>query len=178
MISVIEKWRPIEGYEGLYEVSDWGDVKSTQYWNGTYERILKPIKTNRNYKTVGLYKDGKMKINLVHRLVAQAFIPNPNNLPCVNHKDENTSNNRVDNLEWCTFEYNHYYGTAMQRLAEKNKKRCSKTVLQYTLDGQFVKEWESIAEAHRNGFSASHICQCCNGKRNYHKNFVWKYTEE
>ena len=102
-----EEWRDIEGYEGLYQVSNLGRVKSLNYrgCKGNIS-ILKPRLTKKGYETINLCKDGKVKNVRIHRLVAQSFISNPNNLPVVNHKDENKLNNNVDNLEWCTCQDN------------------------------------------------------------------------
>ena len=110
-----EQWRPIEGYEGLYEVSNLGRVKSLKCGR---ERILKPQMKKKGYLQVGLRKEGKYKMFKVHRLVAQAFIPNPEGLPQINHKDENPSNNRVENLEWCDSKYNNNYGTHNERIVQ------------------------------------------------------------
>ena len=162
-----EYWKPVVGYEGLYEVSNWGRVKSLKFGK---EKILKPI-IRHGYYFVGLSKNGIVKSYSVHRLVAQVFIPNPNNLPCVNHKDENKQNNVVSNLEWCTHEYNNSYGTRSKRVAEKQ----SKPVLQYDLEGNLIKEWVSINECGRNGFNQGGICKCCNGKQKIYKGFIWKY---
>ena len=121
-----EIWKDIKGYEGLYQVSNLGRVKSLgrwvykeyrgKRWQG--EKILKQIKNKFGYLRVYLYKNRKAKCYAIHRLVAQVFIPNPYNLPQVNHKDEDKSNNRVDNLEWCTSFYNNEYGTRKKRWYE------------------------------------------------------------
>lgn len=174
-----EYWKPVVGYEGLYEVSNWGRVKSLERYrkgpNGSIRickgRILKLRTDKDGYLLVALCKNNIKKTFRVHRLVAEAFIPNPDNLPCVNHKDENKQNNVVSNLEWCSYEYNINYGTRNERMA----KRRSKTVLQYTLDGQFVREWESAAEAGRNGFNNGHVASCCRDELKTHKGFIWKY---
>ena len=109
-----EIWKDIPEYEGLYQVSNLGNVRSLNY-NRTGEiKLLKQGNVN-GYKVVILYKDGKKKNYLVHRLVAIAFLPNPNNLPIINHKDENPSNNNVNNLEWCTQAYNTNYGEGIKR---------------------------------------------------------------
>ena len=107
-----EYWKSVVGYEGLYMVSNWGRVKSIKFGK---ERILKPVTNSSGYLLVGLYKNNIEKKYSVHRLVAEAFIPNPYNLPQVNHKDENKQNNVVSNLEWCTHEYNNTYGTRIER---------------------------------------------------------------
>ena len=118
-----EEWRPIGGYEGLYEVSNLGRVRSVDryvkskgesYWLRK-GKMLSPAKDKNGYLKVNLYCNGKCKTINVHRLVAQEFIPNPDNLPQINHKDEDKTNNRVDNLEWCDAKYNINYGTARIR---------------------------------------------------------------
>ena len=116
-----ETWKDIEGYEGLYQVSNLGKVKSLNYNKTSESKLLKLQKNSNGYTRVVLYKNRKPKVCLVHRLVAQAFIPNPNNLPQINHKDEDKANNSVDNLEWCTYLYNNTYGTAIERATEKRK---------------------------------------------------------
>lgn len=169
-----EYWKPIKGYEGLYMISNWGRVKSFKFGK---ERILKPVTNSSGYLLVILCKDRKVKAFTVHRLVAEAFLPNPHNYPCVNHKDENKQNNNVSNLEWCSAQYNNTYGTRIERVAEKNTNgKYSKPVLQYTLNGQFVREWLSAKQAEREGgFHQANICMCCKGKQKTHKGYIWKY---
>ena len=179
-----EIWRPIKGYEGLYEVSNLGRIKSlkrlVKKWDGyriVPEKILTPRANNRGYLRINLCKDGITKTFSPHRLVAEAFIPNPDNLPCVNHKDENPLNNVVSNLEWCTYSYNNSYGTRLERVRDKqiNGKK-SKPVLQYTIDGEFVREWPSAMDAERNGgFSSACIYMCCKGKIKKHQGCIWRY---
>lgn len=166
-----EIWKPIKGYEGLYEVSNTGKVKSLGgKRTKKYESILKQVKTNC-YLQVTLCKDGKIKNCRVHRLVATAFLHNPENLPEVNHKDENKENNRVDNLEWCSRKYNNNYGTLRERMVKK----LSKPVLQYTKTGEFIREWSSTHEVGKNGFRQGNIVNCCNGKLKTAYGFIWKY---
>ena len=166
-----EIWCPIKGYEGQYEVSDQGRVKSLKFGK---ERILKPVRTPKGYLTVELYKNEEQKRCKVHRLVAQTFIPNPDNLSEVNHKDENKENNSVQNLEWCDRKYNYNYGTRIQRISEKN----SKPILQYTKSGEFVAEWKSATDVQRTlGYFQNNISYCCNGKLKSAYNFIWKFKD-
>ena len=184
MKAFLETWRDIAGYEGLYEVSDLGNVRSLNYLRTGQTRILKPMKTPKGYQQVHLCKDGNIKKNYVHRLVAQAFIENPNNLPEINHKDENKENNAVTNLEWCDHKYNINHGTCIERVAKANTNnpKCSEKIIQMTLDYVFVKEWPSTAECGRNGFSAGNVSLCCNNKYglqgNVYKGFRWVKAED
>ena len=180
-----ELYAPIKGLDGLYEVSTWGNVRSLDRWitnkNGTKQfykgRILKPVCGKDGYLRVHLFKDGKRTSFYVHRLVAKAFIPNPDNLPLVNHKDEVKDNNYPYNLEWCTDEYNKNYGTVIERMKKTltNRKDMSKKVYQYDLEGNLIKEWDSTREAGRNNFNASAISACCLGKVKTHKGYIWSY---
>ena len=181
----VEVWKDIKDYEGLYQGSNLGRARSLDRWvksiNGSVRfckgRILKPCTTKDGYLLVNLCKNGKIKSFLVHRLVAEVFIDNPDNLPQVNHKDENKLNNNAENLEWCSSSYNINFGTRNEKVAEKNTngKQC-KPILQYTLDGKFVREWKSAKQAEREGgFNQSHITHCCIGERKKHHNFIWKY---
>ena len=166
-----EIWKDKKDYEGLYMVSNWGRVKSIKFGK---ERILKLTKDKDGYLIVNLYKNNKSKTFKVHRLVAEAFLPNSYNLPQVNHKDENPQNNIVTNLEWCDAKYNNNYGTRNKRIGKSNTNgKRSKPVLQYTLDGKFVREWESYRECKRNGFN--HVSECCRGKRKSCGGFIWRY---
>ena len=175
----------IKGYEGLYQISNLGRVKSLERQViGKYnsirtlkEFIMKPNIIKKGYLRIHLCKNGKMKHFLVHQLVAYHFIPNPNNYHCVNHKDEDKQNNCVDNLEWCDIEYNNNYGTRNERLsvAFTNNPKRSKPIIQLDKEGNIINEYPSINEAERNGFSHSKIIDCCKGKRKTHKGFIWKY---
>lgn len=163
---MVEIWKDIKCYEGYYQVSNLGNVK-----NSRTGRLIKPHK-KCGYLQLLLCKNGKIKHHLVHRLVAEAFIQNPDNLPIVNHVDENKINNCVDNLEWCTQKYNINYGTSLQKRTISK----SKPVEQYTIDGQFITEYQSAAEAERKiGIGNSHINACCQGKRKSAGGFIWKF---
>lgn len=189
----MEIWRDIPNYEGLYQISNLGRVKSLNF-NKTK---IRKTQSKKRYITVNLSKDGKTKYYLVHRLVAEAFIPNPNNYPCVNHKDENPSNNHVDNLEWCTHEYNMSYGTRSKRVIEKlkgreftevHKRNISKAMFQN--GGKKVRckntgeVFNSINEARRKYGNVA-IWDCCNKKRKSAgkhpitgEKLIWEYLEE
>lgn len=172
-----ESWRPVVGYEGLYEVSDKGRVKS---FLKIKNRILKPV--NDNYLRVDLYKNGKNNLKLIHRLVAEAFIKNPNTKPQVNHIDGNKHNNTIENLEWVTAKENgkHAYNVLNNKVswAGKKGKEChsSKKVKQLNLDGEKVKVWDSVSDAHRAGYEGSCISRCCSGVNKTHKGYRWEYA--
>ena len=170
-----EKWKDIEGYEGLYQISNLGRIRSFYNYRRDGTNILKP-RLKRGYYQVGLRKNGERKWHHLHRLVAKAFIPNPNNLPQINHKDENKTNNVIDNLEWCSVSYNNCYGTRRERVKEKTGKK----VLQYDKEMNLIKEYPSIADATKEmGLkSISSICNCCRGVTETSKNYIWKYKSE
>ena len=174
MENRIEIWKPIVGYEGLYEVSSFGRVRSLDRYDGrAYRRgcIIKP-RIQSNYLSVSLCNGGKCRQQLVHRLVAKTFIPNPNNLPMINHKDENKTNNCVENLEWCDAKYNRNYGSMNEKLA----KHFSKPILQFSNNNKLIKKWSSIREAERHtGVYNQHICACCQGKIKSAGGYIWKY---
>lgn len=121
--SICETWKPINGYEGNYEVSNFGNVRTLRR-QGSHGGLLKQQLTRKGYLAVSLCRNNHYKRLAVHRLVAITFISNPMNYPCVNHKDENKLNNCVDNLEWCTYQYNNSYGTCRQRTSESKYKPC------------------------------------------------------
>ena len=167
----MEIWKDIEGYKG-YQVSNLGRIKSLNYRGTGKEAILFQTQNKSGYMQTMLCKDGKQKACRVHRLVAQAFVPNYGNLPEVNHIDENKQNNTADNLEWCDRIYNVRYGTGIQRA----RAQLAKPVEQLTLDGEVVGRWESTREAERNGFNSSAICAVCKGKKHSYKGFLWRYA--
>lgn len=178
-----EERRDVIGYEGSYQVSNLGRIKSVSRTvrrkdNTLYpvrEHILKPIKYNNGYYYVMM--GSKERPQAIHRIVAKAFIPNPNNHPQVNHKDEDKSNNTLSNLEWCTASYNSGYGTRGTRLTETKGKRVAQIDLQ---SGNVIKIWRSAAEAARELTGKSNhgnISNCCVGKRPYAYGYKWSYVK-
>ena len=175
-----EVWLDIPSYEGLYQCSNLGRVKSLDRKvlstkKVTFEKFLRGgIRKQQDrvgYKVVTLFKNGNRKTHYVHRLVAKVFIPNPNNYPMVNHKDEDRTNNKVENLEWCTHQYNLNYGTSLKR---KNKKLSTPIVGVHVETGKKIT-FPSMMEAGRNGFSQPSISACCNNKQESHKKYKWKF---
>lgn len=171
-----EIYKDIKGFEGLYQVSNMGNVKSLYY-----NKLLTICKQNNGYTYVCLWKHSKETKGLIHRLVAEAFLPNPDNLPQVNHINEDKTDNKVENLEWCDAKYNSNYGTRKQRIS-KNKiginNPLSKQVLQYSKDGEFIKEWVCAYEVQRElKISQSHISKCCRGTQKTSGGYIWKYKD-
>lgn len=179
-----EIWKDIRGYEGMYQVSNLGCVKSLSRVvyrsDGTNsilpEKIMKPSKNT--YLYARLRKNGINKHLAIHRLVCEAFIENPLNLPCVNHKDNNPLNNHISNLEWCTYHYNNNYGTHSERLSNAMVDKYGAKIDMYTKDGLFVKSFNSIRDAVNEGFTRDSISKCCRGKLNSHNGYVFRYKGE
>lgn len=168
-----EIWKDIPGYEGLYQVSNLGKVKSLYNYRGI-GNLLKP-KLKNNYYQVGLRKNNIRKWVSIHRLVAKTFISNPNNLPQVNHKDENKLNNNADNLEWCSALYNNIYGNRISKVKEK----LEKPIIQYDTEGNVIKKWNSLKEASETlNISKGNISCCLNGKYKQTHNFMFKFDSE
>ena len=189
-----EIWKDIKGYEGLYQISNYGRIYSLK------KGIIKRSSLNRGYVCIRLYKNGKGKPYSVHRLVAKHFIPNPNNYPCVNHKDENPSNNCVSNLEWCTYSYNNTYGSRLERCAksmkdfkhtEESKKRISNTLktnhfkkrVQCVTTGEVFNSVKEAGEYYSIK-SYMHISKCLSGELKTcgkhpvtGEKLVWKYLD-
>jgi hypothetical protein len=159
----MEIWKDIKGYEGLYQVSNLGRVKSLGNSKSKKEKILKPFKRGRGYLTVKLFNNNKKKQIFIHRLVAETFIDNPDNLPQVNHKDENKQNNLLDNLEWCTNKDNARYS-------------FSKEILATNINTKEKIIFTSIGEARKLGFN--HVSDCCLNKRKQDKGYVFEYIKE
>lgn len=189
-----EIWKDVVGYEGLYQVSNLGRVKALgrTLWVDSKlraahprirkERILTDESKGRRYYHVTLYHLGEKyggRTVSIHRLVAEAFLPNPDNLPCINHKDEDKHNNRADNLEWCTHKYNSNYGTVRQRIGRRGVlKSQSIPIAKYTLDGKLIRVYESFGEAKRDGYCTATIRKymCGEFKRAY--GFHWELADK
>lgn len=191
-MEITEQWRTAvydgDIYEGLYEVSNLGRVKSLNYRRTGREEVMTPGETTYGYFRVELWKNGEYKKCSVHRLVAETFLDNPENKPYVNHKiegdegkkinmvifnEDGTVNKEKTTIEWCTPKENNDYGTHNERVA----KAKSKKVLQLSLDGELIREWESIKECGLNGFCRSAVSECCNGKRKTHKGYIFQFKD-
>lgn len=175
----IEYWKPVPGYEGLYWVSDFGRVKSLNYRHTGKEKILILGKDRNGYLRIGLWKDGKAKRFLVHRLVWEAFNgPIPEGYDC-NHINEDKTDNRLENLNLMTRKENINWGTHNKRISEKmtNGKR-SKWVIKLSLNNEILHFYPSTAQVERElGYDQGYISNCCNGKRRTAYGFVWKYAD-
>ena len=147
--------KDIKGYEGLYAITSCGKV-----WSYKYKKFLKPEDNGHGYLRVKLCKDGKEKKYMIHRLVAEAYIPNPDNLPQVDHIDENRTHNYINNLQWITNRDNC-------------RKSHNKPILQYTIEGEFVREWSSATDVGRE--AQSNIWCCLNDRTKTAYGYVWKY---
>lgn len=175
----MEIWKDVVGYEGMYQVSNLGNVKSITRnvpWRYGIKTVVGREMTKhtdkKGYLVVALSKNNIRKTKKIHRLVADAFIPNKNNLPFINHKDECKKNNHVNNLEWCNKQYNNTYGSRVERA----KQKLIKTVLQYDRSGFFIREWGSLTEASSTlHIHNGSISECCKGKRKTAGGYVWKY---
>lgn len=181
-----EIWKDIVGYEGLYQVSNIGNVRSLNWKNCGYAKNLWLKPHNKGYYQVELVKNKKKKTFVVHRLVSIAFIPNPENLPCVNHKDENKQNNCVENLEWCDYKYNNRYSMNLhperynglhRKSTPKYGKRKCYSIVQVSLNGEIVREWENSRTIFlETGMSDWSISECCRGNRKTAYGYKWQYA--
>lgn len=180
---MIEEWRDIRDYEGIYQISNFGRLRSldreiciTEKSGRAYKylkrgRIISPG-ICRGYLNTTLCNGDMRKTQYVHRLVASAFLPNPENLPEINHKDRNPLNNRVENLEWCSRYYNTHYDGAIERQHATIRKK----VRQRTLDGKIVAEFPSVCDASKQtGVHKSLIAKVANGMFKQGKSFIWEF---
>ena len=174
MKEIIEIWKDIKGFEGIYQASNLGRVKSLKRPYRLKEKILKPSITRKGYYQVVLCKNSIRKIYLIHRLIWEAFngqIPEGYE---INHRDERPVNNALSNLSLVTHKENLNWGTRN----EKSAKSLSKTVLQFDLNDNFIKEFPSTIQVEREtGFSHGYICDCCNGKYKQAYGYIWRYKE-
>ena len=188
-----EEWRTAvydgEIYEGLYKVSNLGKILSLNYHLTGKAELMNPSDNGHGYFKVGLSKNGKTKNCYVHRLIAETFLANPENKPCINHKIEGDEGKKINmvffnedgtvdeertTIEWATYEENNNYATRNERTA----KALSKPVLQLSLSGDLIREWESTHECGRNGFDSGHVSACCNGKQKTHKGFRFMFADD
>lgn len=193
-----EVWKDITGYEGLYQVSNLGRVKSLarEVFTGVYMRqIPETIKISQkhssgNYRSIVLSKEGKKTPRLIHRLVAEAFIPNPNNKPEIDHKDGDPTNNNSNNLRWATRKENNNFPIHKHRVSESKKgcksSQCGKfgklhhnsiPVVRISFNG-VVAEYECLMAAARDGFNLNAVWNCCNGRVKTHKGYRWMYKSD
>lgn len=180
-----EVWKDIDGFEGRYQVSSFGNVKSLNYRSTGKPKNLTPKLNCKGYYWVALAFEGKQKCVLIHRLVADAFIHKPDDAECVNHKDENPKNNRVENLEWCTQSYNVQYSLNKhpgRNSFRRNRKsgipyKYRNPIIQLSLDDTEVKMWDNIAQACAAGkWRTTSVRECCDGKRKTAYGFKWRYA--
>lgn len=192
-----EIWKPISNFEGLYEVSNLGNVRSVDriktQWN-RYQNVKVKYKGQllkkhklRGYYAVNMWKNGKMYNKQIHRLVAQAFIPNQDNFPIVNHIDGNKTNNRVENLEWCSYSHNtkEAYRIGLKTISDKHKQatrklglQSGKKIAQKDLLGNVIKIFDSGRQASIElNINQGCISMCCNGKRKSVGGYKWEYIE-
>lgn len=173
-------WKDVAGFEGLYQISNTGKIKSLSRFvpnsgrAGMWykEKILKNNFDHDGYPQIILHKNGKAYTYKIHRLVALAFLENPNNLPCVNHIDENKLNNNYYNLEWCDVKYNNCYNNRQKRISQKQKI----PVIQLKENGEFVARYDSATDAARliKG-TRDRIIRCCKNKIKHYRHYIWKY---
>lgn len=186
-----EEWRDVVGYEGLYQVSNLGRILCCEKVTTTNILLRSKIKKcairKNGYLGTTLYdaSTNRRKQVSIHRLVAEAFIPNPDNKPCVDHIDTNRTNNTKENLRWCTYKENSNnkntlknQSIAQKKVSERDGRR-KKKISQYALDGEFIKTYSSFHEIERMlGYSMSNIHSCCNGKKKRVYGYIWRYEED
>ena len=175
----MEIWKDIKGYEGLYQVSNLGNVKSLNYRKQKCAKNLTPKTNNKGYLWVELSRDGGRQCFLIHRLVGEAFIKNPYNFKVINHKDENPKNNRVENLEWCTQSGNmqYYYDRHIHVPRGAYKHADGRKILQFGKNGELIAEWDNaVTIKHILGMSQWSVSECCRGNRKTAYGFIWRYA--
>lgn len=172
---MVEIWKDIDGYEGLYQVSNLGNVRSLNWKNTGFVRNLYLKPHNKGYLQVELWKNSERRMFTVHRLVALHFVDGFAEGKVVNHKNEDKTDNHSDNLEWVTPSYNYRY--SLHKHPEYRKIRCNTPIIQCSMQGDFIKEWESpIKIKHVLGYSDWSIKECCRGKRKQAYGYQWQYA--
>lgn len=166
-----EIWKDIPGYEGMYQASSMGRIRNVKT-----KKIRKiGYNSHTDMCVVMLIKNSHYRCEKVHRLIGLTFIPNPNNYQCINHKDEDRSNNQVSNLEWCTHKYNNNYGSRNIRVSEKH----SRPVKQLTTDGILIRYWVSGIEVERRlGFARQNVWKCCKNESKTAYGYKWEFADE
>ena len=173
---MMEIWKPIDGFNGVYEVSNFGNVRNTN-WRGQGYRNVKQHLDKDGYLRVGLCVNNRKCMKYVHRLVAIAFVKNPHNKPFVNHKDEIKHHNNACNLEWVTCVENNNYGTRNERVSASKLNTNCKAIRQISLNGETVRVWVSLNEIGRQtGYDISHIMRVCKGIKNTGYGYRWEYA--
>lgn len=201
MKNLIEEWRPVVGFEGLYEVSNWGRIKSlpkTVTRKGICynlnEKILKPQPSGNGYLKIFLHNNKYKKQFFVHRIVSEAFIPNPGNKPFIDHINTIRDDNRIENLRWCTQKENCNNPISLSKMSEssmkvdrikvnkvlqeKNSSVASKKVYQYDINGNFIRAFNSVIEAAKYiGVKTKSLTVECNRRQHYYLGYLWYYKK-
>ena len=188
-VSMKEEWKPVNGYEGRYLISNYGRLISTNYDKKGNWGYVKPKTSNTGYLFYILYMNGNRQHYLAHKLVALHFLDNPNNYPVINHKDEDINNNYVGNLEWCTRSYNVLYSLNLHPERPKpyeyrtGRRVCkpykhSKELFQFDDEMNLIATYENVIKCSKeNGFRSSSIVECCKGKRKHAYGYIWRFAE-
>lgn len=177
----MEIWVSIKDYENLYQVSNYGNIRSLDKKDSLGRFVkgknMKPIVRKDGYLDITLHKDGKGKHFLLHRLIAETFIDNPNDYKEINHKDENKANNNINNLEWCSRSYNINYGIGNKSRRKTLLNKRGKEIIQYNKNKEIIKIYPSLREANRKtNINIGNICECCNGTRKTAGGYIWQYA--
>lgn len=167
-----EIWKPIEDFKNKYEISNLGRIRNKK------NKILKPSDNGHGYLKINLRKNNKTYNNYVHRLVALAFIPNLNNLPEINHINENTYDNNVNNLEWCSSKYNANYGNRNKKCQYKKQLLYGKKVKQYDLEGKYITTMYMFEAIKLKKVYYASLIRCCKGIYKTCGGYIWKYSNE
>lgn len=172
-----EQWKQVKGFEGIYEVSNFGNVRSLHYRNWNIVKNLTPFINRDGYKRVCLCRSGKQLNMFVHRIVATAFIENPDNLPQINHLNEIKTDNRVENLAWCSAKENVNHGTRNERMSKAKLNTNCKAIIQLDAQGREIRRWVSLMEVNRAfGYDVGFLGRCCKGRCEKAYGYKWRYA--